>query len=116
MRILNLTQDTAIAKHATIADSFFSHLVGLLNRSSLSDGEALIITQCKSIHMFFMRFAIDAIFVDKQNHVVGLVRNIKPFRMSPVFLKASFVIELPVGTIEKSNTSLGDLMKVVVST
>ena len=85
-------------------------MVGLLNRKGLDEGEGLIITQCKSIHMFFMKFAIDAIFVNKENKVVGLVKGIKPFRLSPIFPKSSCVIELHPGVIEKSNTQIGDLL------
>ncbi|MCA9398623.1 MAG: DUF192 domain-containing protein, partial [Candidatus Omnitrophica bacterium] len=65
-----------------------------------------------SIHMFFMRFAIDAVFVDKNDHVVGLVENIKPWRLSPIFFKASYVIELPAGTIQETGTSKNDKIKI----
>jgi hypothetical protein len=58
--------------------------------------------------MFFMRFAIDVIFVDKKNSVVGLVKHIKPFRLSPLFFRASYAIETPVGVIVQTKTALGD--------
>ncbi|VAW19923.1 hypothetical protein MNBD_BACTEROID05-1229, partial [hydrothermal vent metagenome] len=87
-----------------------SRMVGLLNRQSLGEGEALIITQCNSIHMFFMRFAIDCIFVDVNDCVVGLVKNIKPWRLSAIYFKAKFVIETPVGVIEKTKSALGDTL------
>ena len=87
-------------------------MVGLLNRSSLLEDEALIITRCQSIHMFFMRFAIDAIFVDQNNYVVGLVKSIKPFRLSRIFFGARYVIETPVGIIVQTETSLGDKIKI----
>ncbi|MEI8013139.1 MAG: DUF192 domain-containing protein, partial [Candidatus Omnitrophota bacterium] len=61
-----------------------------------------------SIHMFFMSFAIDAVFIDKCGIVVGLVEEIKPNQMSPVFWKANSVIELPLGTIMQTETCLGD--------
>lgn len=108
LSIRNATKNTVIAGQARVADTFLSRMVGLLNRRSLSPDEALIITRCQSIHMFFMRFAIDAIFVDRSNQVVGLVKGIKPFRLSPIFFKSSFVIELPQGSIVQSETSVGD--------
>lgn len=112
LKITNLTRGTVIAGHAPIADTFFSRLIGLLNRSSLPEGEGLVITRCQSIHMLFMRFSIDAIFADKANAVVGLVRGLKPFRLSPFFGKAAFAVELPVQTIEKSQTRLGDTLQI----
>ena len=114
MRISNVTKKTIIAEEAVVADSFLSRSVGLLHRRDLGEGEALIITRCRSIHMFFMKFSIDAIFVDKKDRVVGIVEKIKPFRLSPVFWKASYVIELPAGSIAKSKTSSGDFVKVHV--
>ena len=110
MRIINQTKNTTIAQKAEIADTAISRLVGLLNRSSLDADEALVITQCRSIHMFFMSFPIDAVFVNKKNIVVGLVENIKPFRMSPYFFSSSYVIELPAGTIEATQTQRGDVV------
>jgi len=65
---------------------------------------------CQQIHMVFMRFPIDVIFVDKNHKVVGLVRKIPPFGFSPVFWKASFAIELPVTAIDKSQTQLEDML------
>ena len=110
MKILNKTQKTVIAEQVDVADTTVSRLVGLLNRKILPPNEALIITRCRSIHMFFMRFPIDAIFVDRHDRIVGLVRHIKPFRMSPCFFRASDVIELPVGTIDRTKSQEGDLI------
>jgi len=106
--ISNTTKNTLIAQKGVVADTFLSRITGLLNRTSLPQGEALIITRCNSIHMFFMRFVIDAIFVDKNDYVVGLVRRIKPFRLSPIFFHSNYVIEVPDGVIVQSETEIGD--------
>ena len=111
MRVFNVTQNTLIADNARLADTFISRLVGLLNRSSLDIQEALIITRCQSIHMLFMRFSIDVIFLDRNFVVVGLVPNIKPFLLSPLFLNAYYAVEAPVGTITASRSCLGDQLK-----
>ena len=95
-----------------MADTFLSRLKGLLGTDNLSEGEALIITRCQSIHMLFMKYAIDAAFIDKTNRVVGLVKGIKPFRLSPIFFKSSFVIELPCGGINQASLELGDLVEI----
>ena len=111
MRILNHTQNSILAHDVNIADHFISRMTGLLNRSHFFSGQALVITRCQQIHMFFMRFAIDVIFVDPKNCVVGLVENIKPFAMSRIFWQADRAIELPSGTIAQSQTSLGDTIQ-----
>lgn len=108
MKVFNKTKNTVLASEAVLADTFFSRLIGLLNRHSLSEGEALIITRCQSIHMFFMRFPIDVVFVGGDDRVVGIVEHIKPFQLSPVFLKSRYAIELKAGTILATPTSIGD--------
>ncbi len=113
MKIVNTTQNTLLADRVVLANTLLSRLVGLLNRTTYSPGEGLILTQCRSIHMFFMRFAIDVVFLSKENNVVGMVKGIKPFGMSPVFWKASYAIELPVGTITRSKTALGDRIELI---
>ena len=108
LKIINKTSHTIIADKAKIADTFFSRMVGLLNRKNFSEGEALIITKCCSIHMFFMHFPIDVLFVNKDNYIVGKVEGIKPFQLSPIFFSSSYAIELPAGTIIKREIAIGD--------
>lgn len=95
-----------------MADSPFKRMLGLLGRQSLPKGEALIIRPCNSIHTFFMRFAIDLVFVSKDNEVVKVISNIPPFRFSSLCLKSALVIELPAGTILSSNTTPGDIVDI----
>jgi len=61
--------------------------------------------------MFFMRFPIDAVFIDRQGTVVGFVENILPNQLSPVFWSADRVIELPAGTIKATATLIGDSLQ-----
>ncbi len=90
------------------ADTSLARMKGLLGRHALKQGEGLIIRPCQSVHMFFMRFSIDVIFVDKVNIVVGLCPNLRPFNLSPIFWKSACAIELPAGTIERTSTAVGD--------
>lgn len=106
--ISNLTRSTVIATAIEIAQDPRTRMKGLLGRSGLAQNEALVITQCQSIHMFFMKFPIDVIFCDRQNIVVGLCADLKPFSLSPIFFNASYAIELPSGTITSSKTQKGD--------
>ncbi len=108
MQILNQTQNTVLAQSAVIADTIASRFIGLLRHDSLPQGQGLVITQCNSIHMFFMKFAIDVVFVDRKRIVVGLVRGIKPFQMSSYYWRSDCAIELTEGQIDRTKTALGD--------
>ncbi len=115
MSIVNITRATTLASYVEIADNPAQRMKGLLGRSSLAEGYALVITGCNSIHMLFMKFPIDVVFLDKKKNVVGIVSNIKPFQFSPIFWKAACAVELPVGIIASTKTQLGDQMSVTSS-
>jgi uncharacterized membrane protein (UPF0127 family) len=106
--ISNLTRKTVIASRIKITQNPWERMKGLLGAKALPAGDALVITHCQSIHMFFMKFSIDVIFCDRQDKVVGLCQGIKPFGLSPIFFKASYAIELPLGSITASKTQIGD--------
>ena len=107
-RIINETKGTVLADKAGVANTTFKRLKGLLGREILKDGEGLIIIPCSSIHTFFMRFSIDVVFLDRSNRVVAMVRSLPPARLFSSIFKGSLVIELPVGTLAKTNTEISD--------
>ena len=108
MRIENGTRGTVLADEAWAARSYWSRLVGLLFRSSLEPGEALVIDPCTSVHTAFMRFTIDVVYVDRERRVVKLAPELKPYRMSAILRGGRSVIELPSGTIRETGTAVGD--------
>ena len=63
--------------------------------------------------MFGMTYAIDVIFLDANNVVVGIVSQIKPGRLSRIFWKAKGCLELPAGTISNTGTGVGDQVEIV---
>lgn len=108
MRIVNKTNNSLIASQVLVAKSLSSRMKGLLGKKGLSNQEALIIERCNSVHTFFMRFPIDVVFVDKNNVVVETIACLKPFRISPIFWRAAFTIELPIGSIQSAGLKKGD--------
>ncbi|MCC6932479.1 MAG: DUF192 domain-containing protein [Deltaproteobacteria bacterium] len=110
--IINKSSGLKLADKADIANNFISRFRGLLGRKSLVQGEALIITQCKQVHMFGMLFSIDAIFCSSENIVLGQVESLAPWSISGHFHGASYVIELPTGTIMASRTQIGDKIEI----
>lgn len=66
---------------AEVAETLSARLRGLIGRRGLPPGRGLLIPRCNAIHTLFMRFAIDATFLDRQGRVVKVVRNIRPGRL-----------------------------------
>ena len=113
MKIINKSKGVVLADRARLADTFWTRMVGLLDRAALEKGEALVITRCQSIHMFFMRFPIDAVFVDKSNRVVGIVTAIQPCRLSTIFFRSSYCIELPAGQSADFQVAINDQIECI---
>lgn len=78
----------------------------------LPDNAALLLSPTNSIHMFFMKYPIDVVFLDKNFRVVGLVHSIKPWQMTKVYWSAKHALELQAGILQKTDTKLGDLLVV----
>jgi len=113
VRIVNQTRGTELAGEARLARNLWSRSVGLLGRSSLRRGEALVLDPCSSVHTAFMRFTIDVVYVDRAHLVVKVVPRLKPFRASSALRGSRAAIELPSGTIESSGTTPGDQLLLV---
>lgn len=77
----------------------------------LPDGGGLVIEPCNSIHMFFMRYPLDVIFTDREGRVLFMHRGIKPWRMGRLVRGARRAIELPEGTIDRTHTEAGDILR-----
>lgn len=111
MRISNTSKNTVLATDCSVADTFFKRFMGLMGKKVLEKGSGLVITPCNSIHMCFMKFPLDVVFIDSSNTVVYMIEDIKPWRVSKLIGKAHSVLELPVGTIEASETQPGDRLE-----
>jgi uncharacterized membrane protein (UPF0127 family) len=109
--ILNKTKNCVLGDAIGRADTSQTRRTGLLKKTGLLDGEGLWILPCEGIHTFFMKFAIDVLFLDKKRSVVKLVHSMGPWRMAISF-RAHSVLELPAGTIVKTGTMRGDLLEV----
>lgn len=109
-RVTNVTRGKLLADKAERAGSFYSRFKGLMGAKALPMGSGLHIEPCNSIHMFFMKFAIDAVFLDRQMKVVKILHAIVPWRVSGIYPSARSVLELPAGTANASDTHEGDVL------
>ena len=76
-----MRRERILGVDAEVAETFAERARGLIGRDGLSDGEGLLIPRCGCIHTCFMRFPIDATFLDRDDNVVKVVRNICPWRL-----------------------------------
>ncbi|OIO27395.1 MAG: hypothetical protein AUJ18_11010 [Candidatus Hydrogenedentes bacterium CG1_02_42_14] len=95
--IITDEKDRVLWDRIEIAETFFLKLKGLMFRKKLEHGEGLLLLEVSSIHMCFMRFPIDAIFLDRDFRVKQVFMNLKPWTGFAI-ADAAHVLELPSGS------------------
>jgi uncharacterized membrane protein (UPF0127 family) len=105
--ILDLTKGKVVCECAAIAERPSTRLRGMLGRDSLPAGEGLLLWPAPSIHTAFMRFAIDAVFVDAELRVLKIVEGLRPWRVASAH-RARGVLELAAGQANARGIEVGD--------
>ncbi len=99
-----------VCERCAVADSFVTRLRGLLGRRELPRDEGLLISPSSSIHTWFMRFPIDAVFLDRDLGVVGVAADVHPWRFA--WRKgARQVLELAAGEAAARGIDVGDRLR-----
>ena len=113
--VLRLTKQdgSVVAEPVEVARNFFARGMGLMGRARLPENSGLVIDGCNGIHMMFMRFPIDAVFVDKKGVVLKIYERLRPWiGIVPLVWRADKVAELPVGTVRRHAIKPGDQLLV----
>jgi len=100
LRLVHPSSGRVLVERLEVPGTSFGRGLGLMFRQDLPAGEGMWITPCNSIHMFFMRFAIDAVFLDKRLRVVRIYPGLRPWRVVPFVFRAHSVLELPAGAVD----------------
>jgi hypothetical protein len=111
LQAVNVTRGTVLAARLEVAGTGQTRRKGLLGRDCLLPGEGLWIVPCESVHTFFMRFAIDLVYLDRKNRIRKLRGDVSPWRLSAC-LPAHSVLELPAGTIRVTRAERGDMIAI----
>jgi uncharacterized membrane protein (UPF0127 family) len=112
----NVDRDTILATRLESADGLWAKFMGLMGRASLDPGAGLWLPDSNGIHMMFMRFPIDAVFVGRPDAMADGARPVLTVHpalrawtgLVPLVRGAHGVLELPVGTIARTGTIPGD--------
>ena len=97
-----------IASDVSLADSFLTRFRGLMGKKSLGDEEGLLLMRCSSIHCFFMKIPIDAVYLSKNMTVLG-IETLKPWSVGQYFKRTANVLELNAG---RALVCLGDVLQI----
>jgi uncharacterized membrane protein (UPF0127 family) len=118
LRARNVSRATDLGDRLEVADGLWERFMGLMGRPGLEAGGGMWLSGTNGIHMMFMRFAIDAVFLgrpdptdDSPRPVLSVHRGLRAWiGLVPFVRGATSVLELPVGTIDRTGTAVGDLI------
>jgi uncharacterized membrane protein (UPF0127 family) len=110
--IRNLRSGKTLADDLIAAFDSQSRRTGLLRHERFPEGSAMLIAPSNAVHTFFMRFPIDIAFVTREGRVVKTYVALPPWRIAAAF-RAYAVVELPTGTLARSDTNAGDTLAIV---
>ena len=106
---LRTTEGKIVCERCEIPASAFGRARGLLGRDSLDPGAGMLIDRAGSVHMFFMRFPIDVVFLDRNWTVVGIRHGLRPWQVAGA-RRAAAALELPAGTAAAKGIVEGDVL------
>lgn len=94
-----------------IADTFFTRFAGLMFRKKLPAATGLFLAPCNSVHMCFMRFSIDVVYLDNEYKILKIVKNLCPWIGLSMCSKAWAVLEMTAGEVERCGLEVGERLK-----
>jgi uncharacterized membrane protein (UPF0127 family) len=102
---------STICESCVVADRMLPRMKGLLGRRELASGEGMLIRPASSIHTFFMRFPIDAVFLSRDGEVLKVAANVGAWRARSR-RRAHSVLELPAGEAARRDLVPGKRLKI----
>lgn len=109
----NKTSNQTLLAHGRLAANPWTRLRGLIGVRQLAAGDGLLIKPCHGVHCMFMSIPIDVVYVDRSDRVVAVDKAMSPWAVGKIYRQSAYVVELPVGAIDATNTKPGDQLAVV---
>jgi uncharacterized membrane protein (UPF0127 family) len=104
---VQLEDGSILATDILYRQGMLFRMKGLLGREGLKPGEGILILPCNAIHMFFMKFPIDAVFLNKEFRVVKIFHSIKPWRATRMVKGVTSVLEIKAGDCREAKLAEG---------
>lgn len=114
LQVTNRTRGTTVVTGGELAENLWTRFRGLMGKRSLPEGYGLLFQKESAIHSFGMRIPIDVVYLDRAGIVIHVTQAMPPSRLGPLVRKVQDVLELPVGTLERTQTRVGDQFEIKI--
>src|SRR5947209_3582248 len=112
LRVLNSSKASVLGDRVRVADNSLTRFIGLLGRKGLGPSEGLLIQPSNGVHTLGMLFKIDVVLLDKAGIILTLYHSLPPFRVTRLNWKSAAALELPCGTLKRTETETGDRLTI----
>jgi uncharacterized protein len=117
MTAINRTRANVLCERLEVAGGLSGQSRGLIGRAALPSGYGMLFRASGLpvmwMHMMFMRFPIDIIFLNRENRVMRICGGLRPWRFSPIVFGARTALELPCGAAAATSTAVGDEIELI---
>lgn len=116
MSLINKTRKTIVAEKIRFCKNNLTKTIGLMFHKKLKNKALVFIFKREKIipiHMLFVFYPIDVLFLDGNKKIVEIKENLKPFTFYMPKNKAKYILELPCGTVKKTKTTMGDAITLI---
>jgi len=110
--VKNVTRKRILVSRGKVANNVWTRFKGLMGSPPLEKGEALLISPSNSVHTHFMRYPLDILYINSNYQVIAMNEKMKPWRMGKIYRQSRYVLELPAGVIEETQTKIGDQLEI----
>lgn len=104
----NATRGTPLAEEVKLADTWWTRLRGMMARPEPAEHEGLLLEPCRAVHMYWMNYPLDVVFLDPEGRVVAVYHELAPSRRSKRHGEANRALELRAGRLAETQTEVGD--------
>jgi uncharacterized membrane protein (UPF0127 family) len=110
LHVVNTRRNLELGSQVGLADGWLGRLRGMIARPAPDPGGGLLLTPCRAVHMYGVRFPLDVAFLDARGAVVASYPSLRPGCRTRSHRDAVHALELPAGTLENSGTMVGDVL------
>ena len=110
----NITKKNIIVNNSKVCKSIISKAIGLMFSKKIIDDCLIFIFDKEmrvDLHMFFVFYPIDVLFLDNNKKVIEIKENFKPFTLYSPKNKSKYVIEIPKNTVRLKQIKVNDILE-----